>query len=467
MKNKIVNSGIEGFDALVGGGLPASRLYLLEGPSGSGKTTFALQFLLEGLRNGETSLFIGTSETEEEINSIAESHGWSLEGLQVYYHESVDEDDTSDQTVLFPAELELPKTIEALLSVVEKIRPDRLVIDSLTDIRLLAREEYIFWNQVRVLKQYFRKSDCTVLFTDIPISNTVSVIHCIIHGKISLTQKPQGYGPDRRHIRITKMQNTGYRSGFHDYKIVTGGLICFPRLIAAESRTSFNPVLLSTGNDAIDEILGGGLDLGSSILFNGPSGTGKSLVASMCACAAAERGEKVGMYIFDERIHTLTERSKGIGLDLEEHMQKGLLGITQQDPPETTPGEFSYRIKKEVENGASMIIIDSLNGYLYAMPEEKYLTLHLHELSSYLSQQKVVTIFISTNKTIANIGEISAFDISYLADTVVNQSFFVHEGHKKKSLTVYKRRIGKHDERTWMLEITERGIELGGPIQDL
>jgi circadian clock protein KaiC len=466
LKNVCISTGIEGFDTILGGGLPSYQLYLVQGASGSGKTTLSLQFLLEGARQGETVLYIGTSETEEEIRTIASSHHWSLKGIDLFHHEGRQEPELTDQTVIYPAEVELPRTMDTLLSTVEKIQPDRLVIDSLTEIRLMAREEYWYWNQLLLLKRFFRDRDCTVLLTEIPTAEPFSAIHSIVHGKIELYQSSPGYGADRRHIRVNKLQGMDFVTGYHDYRIVTGGLICYPRLVAAEFRYSFEPAVVSTGDEDIDSFLGGGLDKGTSILLTGQSGTGKSLFATQCAVAAAKRGETVSMYIFDERIHTLLQRASAVGLDLAQYHEQGVIRIRQIDPAELTPGEFSFIVKQEIEEGVSMVILDSLNGYIYAMPEERFLTVHLHELSSYLNQLEVTTIFIASQQRLLHERASTAFDISYVADTVIQHSYIRVKGSQRKAISVFKRRSGTHDVQTRELTITERGIVLGEPFID-
>ncbi len=461
MKKQYVESGITGLDSILNGGFPPQQLYLLQGPSGSGKTTLSLQFLMKGAAQGEKVLFIGTSETQEEIYSIAASHGWSLEGVHVHHHESHQSQELMDQTVIYPTEVELPQTMESLLRKVEEVQPDRLVIDSLTEIRLMAREEYWYWNQLLLLKNFFKNKKCTVVLTEIPTETGFSVIHSIIHGKIELHQKVPSYGPARKHLRVSKMQGKEYHTGYHDYRIFMGGVVVFPRLVAAEHRHNFNPDIISTGNADIDTLLGGGLDVGTTTLLSGESGTGKSLVATQCAVAAAERGETVAMYIFDERIQTLLQRSAAVGLNLQEHYEKGNIRIYQVDPAELTPGEFSYYVKSEVEMGISLVILDSLNGYIYAMPEERFLNVHLHELSSFLNQMQVTTILVASQVYLLSEISATSFEVSYIADTVL------HHGHARqaemqiKTISVYKRRSGNHESHTCALQITPKGIFLG------
>lgn len=464
MEKKLVQFGIEGLDAILHGGVPSNRLYLIEGESGSGKTTLSLQFLLEGTRCGEKSLYIGTAETEQEIRYLAASHGWSLEGVTLFHHKHEEKEAGMDQTVIHPAEVDLPKAMDTLLSVVEKEKPERLVIDSLTEIRLLAREPHWYWKQLLSIKNFFINRSCTVLLTEIPTGDPTSAIHSIIHGKIILEHRVSGYGPDRRRLRINKIQAMEYSTGYHDYRIEKGGIHCFPRLVAAEHRHAFLPRTISSGDDKVDEFLGGGLDVGTSILFTGPSGSGKSLLACQCAVAAAERDEKTSLYIFDERIQILLQRSEAVGLDLGKYYNNGTVAIHQVDPAEMTPGEFSSLVKKEIESGISMITIDSLNGYAYAMPEERFLSLHLHELSSFLNQTEVTTIFIMSTRTFLSGSSEIPFDVSYIADTVLMHQYVEVEGSHEKAISVLKRRSGIHDKRLRNLLITEHGLSVGEAV---
>ena len=464
VEKKSVAFGIEGLDTILQGGIPPDRLYLIEGESGSGKTTLSLQFLLEGARRGEKSLYIGTSETEQEIRQIAASHDWSLGGITLFHHKYEEDQTLMDQTVIHPAEVDLPKTMDTLLSIVEKEDPERLVIDSLTEIRLLAREPHWYWKQLLLLKNFFVDRNCTVLLTEISTKDSTAAIHSIIHGKIVLEYHVLDYGPDRRRLRINKIQAMEYSTGFHDYRIAKGGIRCFPRLIAAEHRHFFVPSTVSAGNKKFDDFLGGGLDVGTAVLFTGPSGTGKSLLACQCAAAAAERGEKASLYIFDERIQTLMQRSEAVGLEFEKHYKSGFVAIHQIDPAEVTPGEFSFLVKNEIDAGTKMIAIDSLNGYAYAMPEERFLSLHLHELSSFLNQAEVTTIFIMSTRTLlGGVSEIP-FDVSYIADTVLMHQYVEIAGASEKAISVFKRRSGIHDKKLRRLLISNRGLSVGEPV---
>jgi circadian clock protein KaiC len=464
VKNNFVQFGIEGLDVILKGGLPPDRLYLIEGESGSGKTTLSLQFLLEGARRGKKSLYIGTAETEEEIRYLAASHGWSLDGVTLFHHKHEEDQAYMEQTVIHPAEVDLPKTMNTLLSVIEKEKPERVVIDSLTEIRLLSREPHWYWKQLLMLKNFFTDRSCTVLLTEIPTGDPTAAIHSIIHGKIILQHTILGYGPDRRRLRVNKIQAMDFFTGYHDYRIVKGGIHCFPRLVAAEHRHTFTPRTVSSGNREFDDFLGGGLDVGTSILFTGPSGTGKSLLTCQCAIASAERGERASLYIFDERIQTLMQRSESVGLELERYYRKGAIAVHQIDPAEMTPGEFSFLVKKEIDAGTTLIAIDSLNGYTYAMPEERFLSLHLHELSSFLNQMKVTTLFIMSTRTFLSGTSEVPFDVSYIADTVLMHQYAEIDGAKEKAISVLKRRSGTHDRRVRKLLITDGGLSVGEPV---
>jgi circadian clock protein KaiC len=354
--------------------------------------------------------------------------------------------------------------MEDPLPVVTKVTPQRLFIDSLSEIRLLAREPHWYWKQLLYLKSFFLERKCTVLLSEIPTGGDTSAIHSVIHGKIVLEYDIPVYGPDRRRIRINKLQGQEFSSGYHDMKIQTGGMQVFPRLIAAEHRSRFEARTISTGNRELDDFIGGGLDVGNSILLTGPSGSLKTIFATQIAVAAAGRGEKSVLYIFDERINTLTSRADSFGLKLGFFRDQEMIRIKQIDPAECTPGEFSYMVQQEVESGCSLVVIDSLNGYSYAMPEERFLSVHLHELSSYLNQMEITTLFIMSTQWDRHGQAGTPFDVSYIADTVIEHHLLMRKGYARKALSIYKRRSGPHDKRIRELLATERGIALGDAL---
>lgn len=455
-----VKTGVPGLDQVLRGGLPRNHLYLVNGPSGAGKTTLSLQFLMQGAREGEKALYIGTSETEAEIRLIAKSHDWDLSRVELRHHSGPGPHVTgAEQTMLHPAEVELPRTMEQLITLVRELRPKRLVIDSLSEIRMLSREENWFREQIKTLQRHFAGGGCTVLVTDI-FFDEQSPLRSGVHGIIELDQHGSVYGPDRRRIRVVKVRGTAHGTGYHDVIIEKGGLKVFPRLVAAEYRRQTQVGVLSSGLPELDSLLGGGLDVGTATLFLGPSGSGKSTLATQFVVAAARRGERSAMYIFDERLQTLFHRAAGLGLELEEYVKSGAVTVRQIDPVELTPGQFSQAVVDSVEGGAKMVVLDSLNGYAYAMPEERLLGLHLHELLSYLSQQGVTSLQVMAQHG-GREPRGTAFDVSYIADNVIVLRPFEYAGAVRKAIAVHKRRGGSHETTIRELDFSQGRVLVG------
>jgi circadian clock protein KaiC len=459
-------TGIPGLDEVLGGGYPRDQVHLIQGASGTGKTTLGLQFVLEGGRVGERSMYIATAETEAEIRQIARSHRWSLENVLVHpLPDLATSDPYVAQTMLHSAEVELPATMESLLAAADEVSPTRLVIDSLAEIRLLAREESWYRRQLMLLKQHFAERRCTVLVIEIPVPDQ-PVVEAIVSGVIDLDQLALSYGPDRRRLRIRKLRGRDFSTGYHDFRIRTGGMEVYPRLIAAEHYQRFEQSVISSGLFQLDELLGGGLDRGSSTLFIGMTGTGKSLLGTQFAVAAAERGERSAIFVFDERLQTLFQRAAGVGIPLVDHVESGAIHVRQIDPAELTPGEFSHLVRAAVhEDDVRLVVIDSLNGYAYAMPEERFLTVHLHELSSYLNQQGVTSIFVAARHGVAYIDERTPVDVSYIADIVLIFRHFEFGGEMHKAVAVHKRRSGSHERSIRELHIGSDGLTLGPPLR--
>lgn len=459
-------SGIPGLDEILGGGFPRDQTHLIQGGSGTGKSTLGLQFLIEGARAGERSMYVPTAETEAEIRHIARSHRWSLENVLIH---PLSDLGTSDpylaQTMLHPAEVELPATMESLLAAIDEVDPSRLVIDSLAEIQLLAREESWYRRQLMLLKQHFAERRCTVLVIEIPVADP-SVVEGIVSGALELEQLTSPYGPDRRRLRVRKLRGRSFYTGYHDFRIRTGGIEVYPRLVAARHYRPFEPSEISSGLPQLDELLGGGLDRGSSTLFMGATGTGKSLMATQFAISAAERGERVAIYVFDERLQTLFQRTAGVSLPLERHVESGAIQLRQIDPAELTPGEFSHLVRKAVmEDGVRLVVIDSLNGYAYAMPEERFLTVYLHELASYLNQHEVTTILVMARHGVLYMDDRASFDVSYLTDIVLILRHFEFHGEMHKAIAVHKRRGGGHERSIRELHIGSEGLTLGPPLR--
>lgn len=459
-------TGIAGLDQVLLGGLPSHRFYLIQGDPGVGKTTLALRFLLEGLRIGEKGLYITLSETRDELMAVAESHDWNLDGLDIIELSAVEEKivEESQNTLFHPAEIELTQTVDLLLKEVERLNPARVVFDSLSEIRLLAQDSLRYRRQMLSFKQYFATRKCTVLLLDDKTSGESDLhIQSIAHGVISLRKMHTQIGSDRRQISVVKLRGARFQDGYHDYDIRTGGLVVYPRMAPSENPKEFKSEAVSSGIKELDALLGGGLDRGTSNLLVGPAGSGKSSIATQYAVQAADRGEKVAFFIFDENTYTLLKRADALGMPLRKHIESGLISIRHVDAAATSPGEMAHALRESVEKDqVRMVIIDSLNGYLQAMPEEKFLTLQLHELLSYLSQKGVVSLLLMAQHGL--MGEMeSPADLTYLADTVVLLRYFEAMGTVRKALSVIKKRSGHHEDA--IREMSTKGGRLViGPV---
>jgi len=467
-KPQHVSTGIADLDNILAGGLTPSRSYLLEGTPGSGKTTIALQFLLEGARIGEKGLYITLSETAAELREVARSHNWSLDAVELF--ELVNEeglDPESEQSILEPSEVELGETIQGVIECVDRLRPSRVVFDSLSEMRLLAQNSLRYRRQILALKQYFSTRECTVLMLDDRSSDPGDLqLHSIVHGVVTLEQTAQEFGSERRRLRVVKMRGVKYRGGFHDFVIETGGVAVFPRLVAAEHRRPFGAELVSTGVPALDQMLGGGLSPGTNTLLTGPSGVGKTSTAVRCCLTALQRGEKATYYLFDEGLATMLSRAKALGMDLGPYIEAGQLTVRQIDPAELSPGEFASWVRNTVEaDGVGFLVIDSLNAFLQAMPGEKFLLLQMHEMLSYLNQQGVITMLVLGQHGI--IGEVRAdVDLSYLSDTILLFRYFEAQGAMLKALSVAKSRTTEHESTIREFRLTADGLDVGVPLKD-
>jgi circadian clock protein KaiC len=466
---RCVSTGITGLDQILGHGLPTQRVYLVEGDPGAGKTTLGLQFLHEGIARGEKVLYVTLSETRVELAAVAASHGWTLDGMTI--HELAPSDESfkpDDQYTFFhPSEVELSQTTKAVLQEVERINPTRVVFDSLSEMRLLAREPLRYRRQILGLKQFFIGRNCTVLLLDDRTSQDGDLqLQSLAHGVIMLQQLAPEYGAERRRLRIVKLRGVKFQGGFHDFVIATGGLHVFPRLVASDTRADGAHATASTGNAGLDALLGGGLDRGTSSLFIGPAGAGKSAIATQIAVAAAKRGEYVAMYLFDEGLETFRRRAAGLGADVTEYVASGHLKLTQVDPAEMSPGEFADRVRSAVEHDlATVVVIDSLNGYLNAMPEERYLVAQLHELFMFLRQRGVLAISVVAQHGM--VGQMQApVDLSYLADNVLMLRFFEAVGAVRQAISVLKKRSGPHEKTIREFRLTPSGIAVGEPLAE-
>jgi circadian clock protein KaiC len=463
------STGVPGLDDILGGGLARDRVYLIEGSPGTGKTTAAVSFLREGARRGERTLYITLSETEAELRDTARSHRWDLEGVEVFELVPPESllDEQQQQSLLYSSDLELGETTRMIFEAVERIQPKRVVIDSLSEIRLLAQSSLRYRRQVLALKHYFAKHGATVLLLDDLTTDTLDkTVHSVAHGVIRLEELAPEYGAERRRVRVIKYRGRRFRGGFHDFTIKTGGLEVYPRLISLEHRTAFERQPLSTGVAGLDELLGGGSDRGSSCLILGPAGTGKTLVALYFALAAIARGEQAAMFVFDEELGLLFDRTRAFGVDLEALMDAGKLVVQQVDAAELSPGEFTARVRHYVdETGIKTVVVDSLNGYQAAMPEEQFLVLHIHELLQYLNRQGA-----STFLTVAQHGLVgdmkSPVDVTYLADTVLLLRYFEAAGQVRRAMSVIKKRSGNHEKTIREYRIGAEGLTVGPPLRE-
>jgi circadian clock protein KaiC len=466
------SSGIKGIDEILGGGLPLSCFYLIQGDPGSGKTTLALQFLMEGLSRGERVFYITLSETKAELQMIARSHGWSIDKIPFMEMSAIEAllKPEAQTTVFHASEVELSRVSGLLRDELHRTRPERVVFDSLSEFRLMAETPLRYRRQLLNLKQEFAQAKCTVLLLDDKMANAQigadPHILSLAHGVIEMEQLSPDYGSSRRRLRVVKMRGVKFSEGFHDYTIATGGLRVFPRLVAARHSADFRREPVSSGLKELDDLLGGGLDRGTTALVMGPAGTGKSTLALQYANRMADHGERALVFTFDEARGVMLGRAKALGLGLDAHIQSGLITAEQVDPAELSPGEFAIRIVEGVRAGCKLVVIDSLNGYLNAMPGEKYLNAQLHELSSYLNQQGVVTILVLAQHGLVSADE-SPVDLSYLADTVVSLRYFEALGEVKQAIAVVKKRSGHHEKtiREFTLK-TGSGIHIGSPLKE-
>jgi circadian clock protein KaiC len=461
-------TGVEGLDDILVGGLAPGHVYLLEGSPGTGKTTVAIQFLLEGAKLGEAGLYITLSETEGELRSGAASHGWDLgEALHVFEllpPESLINGDT-DQSLLYSSDLELDETTRAVFDAIDRTKPVRIVLDSLSEIRLLAQSSLRYRRQILAMKHYFARQGATVLLLDDMTTDTNDkTVHSIAHGVIRLEELSPNYGAERRRVRVLKYRGQRFRGGFHDMTIQEGGVEVFPRLVSGEHRTTFARTVQASGIGGLDALLGGGVERGSSTLVMGPSGAGKTLLTLQFAVAAAERGEKAALFIFDEELGLLLDRAKLLGMDLEGLHASGSLLIEQIDAAEQSPGEFAHRVRTSIDRHAvRTVVIDSLNGYEAAMPDEQSLVLHIHELLQYLNRQGVSTFLTMAQHGL--VGDMkSPVDITYLADTVILLRFFEAFGQVRRAISIIKKRFGTHENTIREIRVTGNGISVGDPL---
>jgi len=465
----LIPSGVPGLDSILSGGYAENRIHLIEGQPGSGKTSMALQFLMDGARQGELGLYITLSESAAELYAVAGSHGWTFEGIEIFelMPPELSLDPKAQQTVLYSAELELGETVQMVMAEVDRVKPKRLVFDSLSEIRLLSQGSLRYRRQVLALKHFFLKQGCTVLMLDDLTSEQDDLnLHSISHAVIRLEQLAALYGAERRRLRCIKMRGVKFRGGYHDFTIERGGLHVYPRLVAADHHVEYATAAVGSGVPELDSLVGGGLDRGTSTLIIGPSGSGKSSLALQFVHAALKRGEPALALLFDEIRSVFLRRAKGMGFELQPFIEQGLLHLRQIDPAELTPGELSAAVRDAVEqHGAKVVVLDSLSGYLNAMPEEHFMMLQMHEMLSYLNQQGVVTILVLAQHGM--VGQMaSPVDLTYLSDAVIMLRFFEAGGKLRRALSVMKKRTGHHEDTIREYRISAHGVSVGQALTE-
>jgi circadian clock protein KaiC len=465
----INTTGVSGLDEILKGGLPAHRLYLVRGNPGVGKTTLSMQFLLEGEKRGEKGLYVTLSETKNEIEDIAQSHGWDLGKLAIFELSALEQEmaENAQNTIFHPSEIELNKTTELLLRKIEQAKPKRLVLDSMSELRLLSDSPLRYRRQMLALKQYFAGRDMTVLLLDDHTAGGDLQVQSIAHGVISIEAITSDYGTERRRLKVDKLRGVNFMAGYHDSVIVPGGLRVFPRLVAAEHVKDYKMAQIKSGLDHLDRLLGGGIERGTSCLFLGPAGCGKSSLMAQFAVAAAKRGEKTLVLLFEETKKISLARSKSLGMPVKKYIDEGLIDMRQLDPGELAPGQFVNMVISAVEReNIKLVQIDSLNGYLQAMPDVKFLNIQFHELLTYLSHRGIITLMTVAQQGIMGSTMSAPVEITYLADTVVLMRYFEQAGEIKKAVSILKKRVGQHESTIREFRAGNKGIQVGEALRD-
>ncbi|HEX4169592.1 MAG TPA: ATPase domain-containing protein [Bryobacteraceae bacterium] len=465
-----ITTGITNLDFILRGGLPQHRMYVVEGDPGAGKTTLALQFLMEGARLGERCLYVTLSETANELQEVAASHGWALDGIELLELDTLAErlHEAANYTVYHPADVELGETVKHIRSEVERLNPSRVVLDSVSELKILSETNARYRREILGLKQFFAQQRCTALVLDDRTTREgEQQLQSIAHGVIRLERHAREYGDTRRQIHIVKMRGVHFRDGFHDLTIDTGGLVIYPRLSAIDHPKKYSEETVESGVEALDRLLGPGLDRGSSSLIMGPAGCGKTTLSTQFALAALARGEAVSYFLFEESQSTFCHRAAGLGLDVRPYVSSGLLRISQIDPAALSPGEFANRVRCAVEqHDVSMVMIDSLNGYMSAMPSERFLLIQMHELLTYLGQQGVVTLLILAQHGMLGSGMQTPVDVSFLADTVILLRFFEAQGEVRQAISVVKKRRSAHERTIREMRLGPGGVRIGAPLRE-
>lgn len=468
-REQCARTGVFGLDQILNGGLPRNHIYLVDGEPGTGKTTLALQFLLEGVKLGERGLYVTLSESREELEQVARSHGWLLDGVEIFELSTMHDQQSDEGYTLFhPAEVELQQTMDAVLHTVHELKPLRVVFDSLSEMRLLAREPLRFRRQILAVKQFFVGRDSTLLLLDDKTSPGDDLqLHSLAHGVIVLEHVALEYGSERRRLHVTKIRGARFRGGFHDFRITKGGLEVYPRILHVTPKSNFNGKVLASGSRELDSLLGGGITAGTSLLITGAAGTGKSVLCTQYAHAAVSRGERVLFYLFDERLATFKLRTQALELDVEAALENGQLHIQQIEPTDLSPGEFASQVVNAVEQEKiSLMVIDSINGYMQSMPEERLLPIQVHELLTFLSNNGVTCIMTLVQHGIFGNPVDEAADVSYLADTVLLMRYFEVNGSVRQAVSAVKKRSGNHERTIRECRVARGGLNLGAPLRE-
>ena len=465
-----VSTGCAGLDSILNGGFPRGRLYLVEGDPGAGKTTLALQFMRDGVSKAERALYITLSESRADLAHAARSHRLSLDGIEIVELLPNENDLLPEQqyTVFHPAEVELSDRMQSIVKEIQRVRPERLVIDALSELRMLAKDPLRYRRQILSLKDFMSSQECTVVLLDDRSSRDPDLqLHSIVHGVLRLDKVPREYGKTRRQIEIVKLRGSAYREGYHDYSIVTGGVVVYPRLVAADSRSEQPLETVSSGITELDALTGGGLDRGTSTLLIGPAGCGKTSLGIQWAVTAAKRGECCAFFTFEEAPHTLMTRAAGLGIDLRAHVADGTIALERVDPAEMSPGQLVANVQRHVEQeDVRMVILDSLNGYLQSMPGEQFLAVHLHELLAYLGNRGVLTILVLAQSGTIGLPLQSSVDVSYLADNILLLRYFEDKGEVRQAISTIKKRSGNHEHTIRQLKLGPDRIQIGRPLYE-